>query len=99
VENTVSPHITTAGDHVECITNEFVQRYRPPRGVCQKPSPLDTVHHMETILRPNPLSPKLLSELNSSNRFTIKLGRALGIPDVAHPIARLHLCRIESIDG
>lgn len=99
VENTVSPHITTVGDHVECITDEFVQRYRPPRGVCRKPIPLHTVHHMETILRPNPLSSELLSELNSSNRFTIKLGRALGNPDVAHAIARVHLCRIASIDG
>ena len=72
VEKHISHKITSAGDIVECTTNEFDQRYHPPRGVCSKPIPLPTLQHMENILRPNPLSSVLCSTSNDSKRFTIK---------------------------
>jgi hypothetical protein len=99
VEKHVSLNITSAGDILECTTNEFDQRYHPPRGICSKPIPLPTLQHMESILRPNPLSSVLRSTLNNSKRFTIKLGRLLGFPDLKRAIARVHLCTIETIDG
>jgi hypothetical protein len=99
VENHISPKITSAGDILECTTNEFDQRYHPPRGVCgTKPISPPTLQHMENILRPNPLSSVLLLTLNDSKRFTIKLGRALGDSNLKNAIARVHLCLIETID-
>ena len=100
MENTsrenISPEITSAGDILECTTNESDQRFHPPRGVCSKPIPPLTLQHMENILRPNPLSSVLRSTLNDSKHLTIKLGRALG--DLGDSV-RVHLCVIETIDG
>ena len=98
VEKHISPKITSAGDILECTTNEFDQRCHPPRGICTKPIPPPTLHHMENILRPNPLSSVLCSTLNDSKRFTIKLGRALGHSDLKNAITRVHICLIETID-
>lgn len=99
VEKTVSPHITSVDDEIECITNEFDRQYHPPRGLCWKPIPTHTLQHMKSVLRPNTLSSELLSAVKNSKRFTIKLGRALGDPITNRIIARVHLCRITSIDG
>jgi hypothetical protein len=102
VEKYIPPEITSAGDILECTTNEFDQRFHPPRGVCSKSIPPLTLQHMENILRPNPLSSVLRSTLNDSKHFTIKLGRALGDLgdfDLKYDIARVHLCVIETIDG
>jgi hypothetical protein len=98
VEKHVSPKITSAGDILECTTNEFDRRCHPPRGLCTKPIPPPTLQHMENILRPNPLSSVLCSTLNDSKRFTIKLGRALGDSNLKNAITRVHLCLIETID-
>ena len=98
VEKHISPKITSAGDILECTTNEFDQRCHPPRGVCAKPIPPPTLQHMENIFRPNPLSSIICSTLNDSKRFTIKLGRALGRSNVKNAITRVHLCHIETID-
>ena len=54
---------------------------------------------MADILRPNSLNSVLHSALNDSKRFTIKLGRALGDPNLKHVFTRIHLCHIENIDG
>jgi hypothetical protein len=99
VDKHVSPDITSVGDILECTTNEFDQRYHPPRGICSKPIPPPTLQHMESILRPNPLSSVLRSTLNDSKRFKIKLGRAMGNSKLKHAFTRVHLCTIETIDG
>ena len=97
VEKHISPKITSAGDILECTTNEFDQRCHPLRGVCSKQIPPPTLQHMENILRPNPLSSVLRSK--DSKRFTIKLGKVLGDSNLEQVIARVHLCLIETIDG
>ena len=100
VEKHISPKITSAGDILECTTNEFDQRCHPPRGICSKPIPPPTLQHMENVLRPNPVSSVLRSTLKDSKRFTIKLGKALGDSNLEQvTIARAHLCLIETIDG
>ena len=98
IEKHILPKITSVGDILECTTNEFDKICHPPRGVCTKPISQPTLQHMENILRPNPLSSTLCSTLNNSKRFTIKLGRALGDPNLKHAIARVHLCLVETID-
>ena len=98
VQKHFSPKITSAGDILECTTNEFDKQCHPPRGICSKPIPPPTLQHMENIMRPNPLSFVLRSTLNASKRFTIKLGRALGDSNLENVIGRVHLCIIETID-
>lgn len=99
LQKSLSPHITASGEDVECTTNDFDQQYRPPRGICSKPIPPQTLHHMETILRPNPFSPELLSSLKGSKHFTITLGELLERTDLSEAVARVHLCHLKSIDG
>lgn len=98
IEKHVSPDITSPGDVLQASTDAFDRKYYPPRGICSHPIPQVTLRHLQDTTRPNTLSSELRSTLENSERFTLKLENRLGKSDLQHVVARVHLCRIETVD-